>query len=178
MNSDSVVSVFNALFSEPYKTRLLGGATEPFYEHVPGGIHQIHFRADYVSSALHEVAHWCIAGGTRRQIDDYGYFYVSQRNQDQQHQFQMVERRPQALEWVFSVAAGVPFRISLDNFGSVDPTPFAEQVKRAAQQLLSRGLPARAQSFAGALSSTELSSTMGSVPAFLDCRNYQARPAI
>ena len=173
MNADNVVAVFNELFEEPYETRLVGGAREPLYEYVPDGIHQIHFRADYVSSALHEVAHWCIAGGARRLIDDYGYFYVGERNQEQQQQFQIVERRPQALEWIFSIAAGVPFRISLDNFGSVDPIPFAEQVRRAAQQLLNRGLPARAQSFARALSNE-----VGSIPVFLHHGHYRARPLI
>ncbi len=171
MNAHMVVSVFNGLFAGSYQTRLVGGANEPLYEYVPGGIHVIHFRADYVSSALHEVAHWCLAGRQRRQIEDYGYFYESERNQKQQHHFQQVERKPQALEWVFSIAAGVPFRISLDNFGVVDPIPFSEQVKDSVWQLLNRGLPVRALSFANALSNTT-----DSVPVFLDLGNYLARP--
>ena len=171
MNAHIVVSVFNGLFAESYQTRLVGGASEPLYEYVPGGVHVIHFRADYVSSALHEVAHWCLAGSHRRQIEDYGYFYESERNQKQQCQFQQVERTPQALEWVFSIAAGMPFRISLDNFGAVDPIPFGEQVKDSVLQLLNRGLPARALSFANALSNAT-----DSIPVFLDHCNYLARP--
>ena len=116
MESAAVIVIFDQLFGERYETHLIEGAPEPFYHYVPKGYSKIFFRSDYTSSALHEVAHWCIAGPNRRRENDYGYFYVEDRNKEQQLQFQRVERKVQALEWVFSVAANVPFELSVDNF--------------------------------------------------------------
>ena len=66
MKTDTLVQIFDRLFGNDYQTCLAGGADEPLYETVPACISTIHFRNDFVSSALHEVAHWCIAGDNRR----------------------------------------------------------------------------------------------------------------
>ncbi len=152
MNQQRIVQCFDDLFAVSFQTRLQGGAEEPIYEARADGTATIYFRADYASSALHEVAHWCIAGRARRRIEDYGYWYRAKRDCDQQHQFQCVEARPQALEWVFSVAADVSFRVSADNFEASAST--REDMKRmvlAAVQRTRYAMPSRALRFAAAL---------------------------
>ena len=71
----SIIQLFDNLFLNTENTQLLGGADEPFYipsssEAVP---HKLIFRENFVSSALHEIAHWCIAGKMRRLQQDFGY---------------------------------------------------------------------------------------------------------
>lgn len=116
-----VVEIFDGLFSKSLNTRLIGGASEPIY--LPAddqaSYSRIVFTRDYVASSLHEVAHWCVAGEARRQLEDYGYWYAPDgRSVEQQSEFELVEVKPQALEWIFSVAAGLPFRVSADNIES------------------------------------------------------------
>ena len=77
---------------------------------------QIISTRDYFSSILHEVSHWCIAGAERRKLVDFGYWYEPDgRNEFQQKEFEQVEVKPQALEWLFTEACGVKFRLSVDN---------------------------------------------------------------
>ncbi len=117
-NARQLELLFEQVFLSHWHTRLLGGAAEPEYYPSKQGLAEIHYRADYVRSALHEVAHWCIAGTERRKQHDYGYWYQPDgRSADQQKEFFRVELKPQALEWVFSLAAGVRFEPSLDNLG-------------------------------------------------------------
>jgi elongation factor P hydroxylase len=129
-----LIGVFDSLFSTEFNTRLLGGVAEPVY--IPAGCsaadaiddkslvdicdyHRLYFREDYFSSALHESAHWCIAGAERRLKVDFGYWYNPDgRSQIQQSVFERAETRPQALEWMFSVACGQRFRISADNLAA------------------------------------------------------------
>lgn len=116
-----LVTIFNALFEIPYNTRLVGGGEEPLYlpSDTQQNCHLLVFREDYFASALHEISHWCIAGRSRRKQKDFGYWYIPDgRNQQQQTSFEQVEIKPQALEWIFSVAAGYSFRISSDNLNS------------------------------------------------------------
>jgi elongation factor P hydroxylase len=81
-------------------------------------VHLLWYREDYFASALHEVAHWCIAGEQRRQQLDFGYWYAPDgRSPEQQGAFEAVEYKPQALEWFFSLACGYRFRLSADNLG-------------------------------------------------------------
>jgi len=113
-----VVAVFDRLFAGALNTRLLAGGQEPVYKPADEveGYHRVVFSHDYVASALHEVAHWCVAGASRRSLEDYGYWYAADgRNSEQQAEFERVEVKPQALEWILSVAAGLPFRVSADN---------------------------------------------------------------
>ena len=100
-------AVFARCFARTENTRLVGGAAEPLYQPAGkgNGPHSLYFREDYFASALHEVAHWCIAGIERRQRVDFGYWYAPEgRSDDQQRAFESVEVRPQALEWYFSLA--------------------------------------------------------------------------
>ena len=85
-DAHQVMRLFNQEFAESDTTELIGGAAEPYYE--PGSLNRIYFRADYVRSALHEVAHWCVAGSRRRRLADYGYWYSPDgRDADQQQAF-------------------------------------------------------------------------------------------
>lgn len=155
-----IVRLFDAQFGERFRTRLCGGAAEPLY--TPAGADTpaiVYFRADYAASALHEVAHWCIAGFARRQVEDYGYWYSADgRDAQAQQEFLRVEARPQALEWIFSQAAGLDFRLSLDNLDA-PPSPadvhaFALAVDSAAGGYRERGLPPRARLFFDALAAS------------------------
>jgi len=146
--------VFLDCFGERERTRLVGGAEEPLYlpAQTPGARHEIHYRADYPASALHEVAHWCIAGPARRGLQDYGYWYAPDgRGAAMQCAFEAVEARPQGLEWLFSQACGLPFRLSLDNLdGRFDRDAlarFAAAVAAAARQWRARGPGGRAGRF-------------------------------
>ena len=158
-----VISVFNALFASEFNTRLLGGVAEPVY--IPAGhsateaidgnavpdtcdYHRLFFREDYFSSALHESAHWCIAGAERRLKVDFGYWYNPDgRSQQQQSVFERAETKPQALEWMFSVACGQNFRISADNLaanlGASDD--FIHAVAQQAQDWCDSPMPDRGE---------------------------------
>ena len=72
--SDDLDRLFRATFFHSYATVLEGGADEPVYR--PGNPHRICYTRDYFRSALHEIAHWCVAGPRRRRLDDYGYWYA------------------------------------------------------------------------------------------------------
>lgn len=148
MNSEDIIAAFNRMFGDPYNTILCGGAAEPLYKTASSerAENEIWFRDDFASSALHEIAHWCIAGSARRRKDDYGYWYVEKRNADQQKQFEMVEARPQALEWLLSIAAGVQFRVSCDNFDllCLDIEAQCDRIREEALKFLNDGMPERA----------------------------------
>lgn len=151
--------VFDACFYLRWRTRLVGGAPEPFYQPAgrDGTCHQLHYRSDYFASALHEVAHWCIAGEARRRLPDFGYWYAPDgRTAGQQAAFESVEYRPQALEWFFSRACAHRFRVSADNLhpdGSIpDGESFKRRVLDQALHWQTAGLPLRAGMFFAALS--------------------------
>ena len=116
MRASVICEIFNSGVGEKYGTVLYGGRDEPLFLPRCDSPDEIYFRDDFASSALHEIAHWCIAGAKRRKIIDYGYWYKENRNAEEQLQFESLEIRPQALEWIFSKGAGVRFRVSLDNF--------------------------------------------------------------
>lgn len=120
-------------------------------------MHRVIFTRDYFASALHEVAHWCIAGPERRQQLDYGYWYAPDgRDPQQQCEFEQVEVKPQALEWIFSRAAGFRFRLSADNLdgsGGVSET-FRRSVWQQARIYSERGMPSRAAQFRASLAAT------------------------
>ncbi|MFT4769633.1 MAG: elongation factor P hydroxylase [Glaciecola sp.] len=165
LNAETIVKVFNDLFLESYSTCLQGSAIEPLYEPETRGVPaRISFRADYVSSALHEIAHWSIAGAARRARIDYGYWYDPDgRSEKAQANFMAAEAWPQALEWCFSQACGIPFRLSLDNLDA-PPDPavnqaFASAVFEEANRFALQGLPPRAMMMfqaLGAASGTKL----------------------
>lgn len=146
--------LFAACFQGRWRTRLEGGADEPLY--LPGGdgaLHRLCYRADYFASALHEIAHWCIAGPARLRQVDFGYWYLPDgRDAAAQRAFEAVEARPQALEWIFSVAAGYRFRPSADNLqGARGPSDFGARIRAELECCLAGTLPPRALRFADAL---------------------------
>jgi len=118
--------------------------------------HRIVYREDYPASALHEVAHWCLAGADRRRLEDYGYWYAPDgRSAEEQAAFERAEARPQALEWVLSDACGFAFNLSADNLdGGVGPSPsFVEAVAQERSRFLECGLPNRAECYRAAIAS-------------------------
>jgi elongation factor P hydroxylase len=148
--------LFGQCFFARWNARLEGGGSEPQY--LPGADarpHRLIYRENFFASALHETAHWCIAGEQRRRHVDFGYWYLPDgRDFSAQRAFEAVEARPQALEWVFSVAAGYPFRPSADNLSGAgdDGVAFAQAVADALRCYLEDGLPLRAALFADTLS--------------------------
>lgn len=150
MQLDQLTNVFHATVGDGFNTRLQGGASEPLYR--PGEPAVIYFRDDYVSSALHEIAHWCIAGPARRQQEDYGYWYSGNRDETEQRAFECAESRPQALEWIMSEAAGIQFRVSFDNFDelTLDIDGFRNKVRAEVPRLLLK-MPRRAAMFVDGL---------------------------
>ena len=150
LDAHQVMRLFNQEFAESDTTELIGGAAEPCYE--PGSPHRVYFRADYVRSALHEVAHWCVAGGRRRQLSDYGYWYSPDgRDAAQQLVFFAVEARPQAIERCFCEAIGIPFSPSVDNVGAqIEPQQlhrFEARIQEWCDRFARTGLPPRATRF-------------------------------
>lgn len=154
-NSRDLEDLFQRCFRARWRTILVGGGCEPAYLPAAGDdYHQIRYTADYFASALHEVAHWCIAGRERRQLSDYGYWYEPDgRTSEQQRVFERVEAAPQALEWIFSRAAGVRFRLSVDNLstGEGPSESFKRNVCDAAKRFNQQGLGRRAAEFERAL---------------------------
>jgi elongation factor P hydroxylase len=133
----------------PRNTRLAGGFPEPFYKAPSGEAPaEVQFTRDYERSALHELAHWCIAGESRRLQDDYGYWYEPDgRTGSQQQLFFEVEVRPQALEKHFCEALDIPFDVSVDNLGNtgVDGVDnFKNNVEQQYTRYTTTGLPERA----------------------------------
>ncbi len=153
----NIEQVFNATFTDTYRTVLRGGASEPFYRpaDTDSDLHSIVYREDFVASSLHETAHWLVAGDARRLLPDWGYWYAPDgRNAVQQQQFQQVEVKPQALEWLLHQACGLHFRVSLDNLGAEagDGQAFKDAVYLQAFCYVAEGVNDRTQLFFGALS--------------------------
>jgi elongation factor P hydroxylase len=155
-----IVKLFNRHFLIHENTVLKGGAAEPLY--IPSLTadkpHQLMFRENFVSSALHEVAHWCIAGKQRRLQQDFGYWYQPDgRTAAEQEKFESVEIKPQALEWIFSNACGQKFTASADNLSALpdqitDDSGFKQAlVKQVKYWCQSHELPSRAKIFVDAL---------------------------
>ena len=153
---DDLIAIFNRCFQHSHQTKLAYGGDEPVY--IPANSeqphHTIYFAHGFFSSALHESAHWLLAGLSRRALLDYGYWYIPDgRTPEQQTLFQQVEIKPQALEWLLSDACGYPFRISCDNLTgtTAESAQFAAAVERQRLHYACIGLPPRAQTFYTAL---------------------------
>ncbi|MBW5810687.1 elongation factor P hydroxylase [Yersinia kristensenii] len=154
-----LIDIFNTCFSEKYNTRLVKGDDEPIY--LPAdeqfSYHRVIFAHGYYASGMHEISHWCIAGEERRKLVDFGYWYCPDgRDALTQSQFEAVEIKPQALEWMFCVAAGFPFNVSCDNLeGDCEPDRITFQRKVREQVLwhLENGISPRPAGFIQALQS-------------------------
>jgi elongation factor P hydroxylase len=156
-NYEDLISLFNECFFSTHNTRLVKGDDEPLYlpadEHRPHN--EIFFAHGFFASALHECAHWLIAGQKRRQLVDFGYWYEPDgRTSAQQALFQSVEVKPQAMEWILSEAAGSPFQVSIDNLNSSesDTHAFKLAVYTQVKTYCEQGLPKRAALFRAKLS--------------------------
>jgi elongation factor P hydroxylase len=151
-----LITVFHDCFFKEYNTVLIGGAHEPLYlpknEHTSH--HSLFFTRDFFSSALHECSHWFIAGKHRRTQIDFGYWYVPDgRTSGEQTLFQNAEVKPQALEWILSMAAGHPFQTSVDNLNGQESDTYAFRiaVHKQIQNYCEHDLPKRARAFRQAL---------------------------
>lgn len=148
-----LIDIFNQCFSVEYNTRLVKGDDEPVY--LPADnqspYHRILFAHGFYASGMHEVSHWCIAGKERRKLIDFGYWYCPDgRDAKTQSEFEAVEIKPQALEWMFCVAAGFPFNVSCDNLngeGEPDRITFQRNVRLQVLRLLEQGIPTRPARF-------------------------------
>lgn len=151
-----LIHLFNQCFQNNYQTVLVKGEGEPIYipQNDTSAYHQLIFAHGFYSSALHEIAHWCVAGDERRALEDFGYWYKPDgRTLEDQRVFEQVEVKPQALEWIFSVCAGCRFRVSADNLaaGIGASDAFKASVHTQVLKYLEKGLPARAKQFVQAL---------------------------
>ena len=151
-----LIRLFDEIFYAEYNTRLVRGQDEPIY--LPANeecdYHQVIFAHGFFASALHEIAHWCIAGEERRGQIDYGYWYQPDgRNEREQKAFETVEVKPQAIEWAFSIACDFPFHFSLDNLDGApaDALGFKSAVANELSQMLNFGFPKRAGQFINVL---------------------------
>ncbi|MDF2939439.1 MAG: yfcM [Gammaproteobacteria bacterium] len=147
-----LIHIFNGQFQETEKTILVKGEAEPLYlpDSAEHPYAQVIFAHGFYQSALHEIAHWCVAGSERRKLVDYGYWYQPDgRTADQQKTFESVESKPQAIEWIFSMAAGSKFYVSADNLSGEETSAdsFKAAVYQRALHYLENGLPERAEQF-------------------------------
>lgn len=76
---EDIIRIFNQCFANEYNTRLERGGNYPIYlpefmdeDGVPSErpYNVILFAHGYYSSALHEIAHWLVAGEARRKLED------------------------------------------------------------------------------------------------------------
>lgn len=151
-----LIEIFRDCFLKDYNTLLVKGDEEPLY--LPADSqnphHQVIFARGFFASALHESAHWLIAGEQRRQLVDFGYWYEPDgRTEEQQQLFLKAEVKPQAMEWILSQAAGFRFYISLDNLNGqeTDTVIFKEAVFQQVKIYCEKGLPKRAEILRDAL---------------------------
>ncbi|WP_394145381.1 elongation factor P hydroxylase [Vibrio atypicus] len=152
-----LITIFNDTFLDEFNTKLELGGDEPIYlpadENSPH--HRIIFARGFYASALHEIAHWCVAGPERRLLEDFGYWYEPDgRTVQVQAEFEKVEIRPQAYEWILANSAGFPFTVSCDNLnGDFEPDrlAFMAKVHSEVMGILDQGLPPRVKILSDAL---------------------------
>ncbi|AUH72437.1 elongation factor P hydroxylase [Legionella sainthelensi] len=147
-----LINLFEICFANEYNTKLVKGNDEPIYlpADAERSYHALCFAHGFFSSALHECAHWLIAGEERRKLVDFGYWYMPDgRNEEQQTKFQCVEVKPQALEWILSKASGYKFHISIDNLNGAesDTARFKQLVYNQVLYYCKQGLSPRAKKF-------------------------------
>lgn len=153
-----LITIFEQCFAKKYNTRLVRGEAEPVYLVADNTIdhNRIVFAHGFFRSALHECAHWLVAGDERRKLEDYGYWYAADgRNASQQAEFERVEVLPQAIEWILTSACKHRFAVSVDNLNGepTSPEPFKDAVFQRVLSLQAQGLSDRAEHFRYALAS-------------------------
>ncbi len=148
-----VEKTFNNSFEHSYNTILINKGDEPIYlpSDETSKHHRIVFANGFWSSALHEISHWCVAGEKRRNLVDYGYWYQPDgRDEKTQSEFEKVEVKPQALEWIFTQSLGEEFFLSTDNLsggGASNIDSFKLDIREQVKRYLKNGLPLRARIF-------------------------------
>lgn len=145
---EDLIRLFDECFYSEYNTRLIKGGDEPVYlpADAERAYHGIFFAHGFYSSALHEISHWLIAGPERRLLEDFGYWYRPDgRSASEQAEFERVEVKPQATEWILANAAGFRFRVSSDNLNgeATDSSVFKQAVYSQVCEYIRRGLPQR-----------------------------------
>ena len=147
MRHHEIAQRFNTAFGRTLRTVLVGGAAEPLYLPVAAGRPAIiRYTRDYAQSALHEVAHWCLAGSRRRALVDYGYWYEPPpRSASAQARFEAVETPVQGLEYLLALVAGVRFHVSADNLGVSNEglSRLELRIQASARQRLAAPFPLR-----------------------------------
>ena len=119
-----LIHLFNSIFAQTnmdgVPTILVRGDGEPeYFASRDGNPARIEFAHGFFASALHEISHWCVAGKKRRQLDDFGYWYVADgRDEVTQKLFEQVEIKPQAIECLLNLALGRYFYVSQDNLNA------------------------------------------------------------
>lgn len=147
-----LILIFESMFANTLNTRLICGDDEPIY--LPADseypFHRIIFAHGFYASALHEIAHWLVAGNQRRLLEDYGYWYEPDgRSAQQQAEFEKVEVVPQAIEWALALSCGFKFDVSVDNLSGIeiDRLSFKHHVYRQVLHYLNNGFSLRTQQF-------------------------------
>jgi elongation factor P hydroxylase len=162
-NVDDLIAIFNDCFSETFNTRLERGGDYPIY--LPEFLDEDGVKSDrpynvilfahgYYSSALHEIAHWLVAGAERRKLEDFGYWYEPDgRSAERQREFEQVEVKPQAYEWILATAANFRYFASADNLtgNPGDNSAFKQAVYEQVKTYAEKGLPKRAEMLRQAL---------------------------
>lgn len=162
-NYEDLIAIFNGCFAESYNTRLERGGDYPIY--LPAFMDEdntlserpynvILFAHGFYSSGLHEISHWLVAGEARRKLEDFGYWYEPDgRSAERQREFEQVEVKPQAIEWILATAANFRYFASSDNLtGNVgDNSAFKQAVYQQVKHYAEHGLPKRAEQLRQAL---------------------------
>lgn len=156
IDTKQIKVIFEKTFYMDYKVILCYGFNEPYYlASNDRGESEIRCRENFVRSALHEIAHWCVAGSSRRKMDDYGYWYKADgRTNAEQQVFYQVEVLPQAYEKLFCLALDLNFEVSADNLTNPEiegSHVFAIAVDKKYNQLKLQNLPVRVAKFNQAL---------------------------
>ncbi|MEA1989275.1 MAG: elongation factor P hydroxylase [Pseudomonadota bacterium] len=154
---EALIELFNQTFIHSYNTELICCEEEPIYRPADdkNPHHRIIFAHGFFASALHEISHWCVAGKERRLLEDFGYWYEPDgRSKQRQEEFEKVEVKPQALEWIFSQSANFEFHFSADNIAlNNQPSEnFKQAVYQQVKHYIENGLPKRAQMWSECLS--------------------------
>lgn len=147
-NYQDLIRIFETSFFQTFNTQLVCGDDEPIYLPADNEFtsHRIIFAHGFFASALHEIAHWMVAGEKRRLIEDYGYWYEPDgRTALQQAEFEKVEVVPQAIEWAIAVSCGFNFDVSADNLSGIeiDRMAFKHKVYQQVLNYLEHGFSAR-----------------------------------
>lgn len=154
---NDLIRIFHNCFFISHNTILVKGGDEPMYfpESKDKPHAEVVFARGFFASALHEIAHWLVAGAHRRTLEDYGYWYEPDgRDDEKQALFQKVEIKPQSIEWILSKACGFTFRVSNDNLNGSEGNPeaFKRDIYQQVTQYIDKGLPERTKVFQEALS--------------------------